>query len=191
MATRWSLFVDKWSGCTACSYCDHRKRVVLSRGKLPCDILLVGEAPGDSENILGAPFLGPAGRILDHIIQQSIPPTLRYAMTNLVACIPRDENRKTTEPEPSSISKCASRLAEYIELAVPRAIVRVGVLSREWLGPKSRNPLLRAIAENPSYSFADIVHPAAILRSNIALQDYTIRRCIITIMDLCDRLPVE
>lgn len=66
------VFEDRWKGCTLCSLHEGRANVVLCRGVLPCDVLVVGEAPGHSENVLGEPFVGPAGRVLDHILKESV-----------------------------------------------------------------------------------------------------------------------
>jgi uracil-DNA glycosylase len=63
--------------------------VVLCRGRLPCDVLFVGEAPGVSEDVLGRPFVGPAGKLLDTIVERALDGQYDCAMTNLVACIPK------------------------------------------------------------------------------------------------------
>lgn len=66
-----SSHVERWRDCEGCSLSSRRSRVVLYRGKIPCDVLLVGEAPGDSEDVVGVPFVGPAGRLLDAMIAES------------------------------------------------------------------------------------------------------------------------
>jgi DNA polymerase len=58
--------------------------LVTARGHVPCDILIIGEAPGASEDIIGRPFVGPAGILLDDILEKSLDPDIRVAMTNLV-----------------------------------------------------------------------------------------------------------
>jgi uracil-DNA glycosylase len=63
--------------------------VVLARGRIPAPILLCGEAPGVSEDVLGSPFIGPAGKLLDHILARAIDGQFDYCLTNLVGCIPR------------------------------------------------------------------------------------------------------
>lgn len=139
-------------------------RVLLCRGSVPCDVLFCGEAPGESENLVGRPFVGPAGKLLDQIVARSlagwqIPGTVgpgyngvTCAFTNIVACIPRDPETggKASEPLPDEIRQCGQRLAEFIALARPRLVVAVGALAAEWLGGKAyqgkRGPYLPAEA---------------------------------------------
>jgi uracil-DNA glycosylase len=70
--TLWSAHVDDWKDCTRCPLHTVRSNVVLARGSIPCDILFVGEAPGRSEDALGKPFVGPAGILLDEMIEDAL-----------------------------------------------------------------------------------------------------------------------
>lgn len=79
----------KWSDCRRCVLCHRRKRVVLGRGTLPARLLLIGEAPGASEDVIGRAFVGPAGKLLNRILRAAIDFDLSVAMTNLVACVPK------------------------------------------------------------------------------------------------------
>jgi len=112
---------EKWNDCEKCELCNQRGSVVLARGKIPCDLLFIGEAPGQSEDVLGVPFVGPAGKLLDSIIDQAtltgraeyspgsgkpVPNENfpRIAFTNLVSCIPKGEDgNKIQEPEKQHI----------------------------------------------------------------------------------------
>jgi uracil-DNA glycosylase len=96
--TPFQLHVNRWGDCQQCELHRVRHKVVLARGRVPCDVLFIGEAPGASEDVLGLPFVGPAGHMLDYIIERSIGehnelrkekglPGLRVAMTNLVCCM--------------------------------------------------------------------------------------------------------
>ena len=87
--TPYQLFVEKWGKCRECSLWEGRQRVVLCRGKVPADVLFIGEGPGESEDSIGQPFIGPAGHLLDQILEQSGVTEHRYCLTNLVCCIPR------------------------------------------------------------------------------------------------------
>jgi uracil-DNA glycosylase len=69
--TPFQLHVAQWRNCTACPLHIGRKQVVFARGKIPCDILFVGEAPGKSEDMHGQPFYGPAGQLLDDIVENA------------------------------------------------------------------------------------------------------------------------
>lgn len=187
---------ERWKDCTRCTLHHGRKRVVFCRGDIPCDVLFVGEAPGKSEDVLGLPFVGPAGKLLDSIISQALGDcgkiTLgkdgqeiivrpRWAFTNLVSCIPLNEDGdKTSEPEAQEIKSCAPRLSELVRICKPRLIIRVGQLAAksiigqaqfgncEWLGDKFME-------------FATIDHPAYILRQSAAHKPLLIRKAVVLI----------
>src|SRR5678815_494689 len=114
----WEDHVTKWRDCNECPLCEQRDNIVLARGTLPCDVLLVGEAPGDSENFLGQPFVGPAGCKLDYVIEAAWAKAgsrLTYALTNLVACFPRlAKEAGDNEPTKSEIDACRPRLEEFM-----------------------------------------------------------------------------
>lgn len=171
-----SLYTDhvaKWIDCEACELHERRGKVVIARGTVPCDVLFVGEAPGKSENVIGRPFVGPAGKLLDTIIDESFKRfDLTYALTNLVCCIPLDENgSKAKEPEKEYILACSDRLAEFVAIAKPKLVVTVGGLSTKWV-PK--------VIDHDG-QWAELVHPAAIIRMNIAQQGLAIQRSIVTL----------
>jgi DNA polymerase len=168
--------------------------VVFARGKLPCDILFIGEAPGVSEDTIGKPFIGPAGKLLDQIISDSIlsipieepsvpePTYLRYALTNLIGCIPADEDgQKTPEPKPVHIHACSPKLVEIISLAKPQAIVFVGKLSKKWGSP---------LVPSNDIKVETIMHPAAILRSDISSRGLFIQQCVAKLIDLTMELVI-
>ena len=171
----------KWSNCADCLLSRNRRRVVLARGKLPCEILLVGEAPGASENMLGKPFCGPAGKLLDYIMLHAWGNDYRnYAITNLVACIPltpddRGKNTKAADPPKEAIEACEPRLNEFWGIADPLAVVAVGKLAKRHLGDSA---------------VASIVHPAAILRADVSQQDLAIQQSIVILQNVrADLVP--
>lgn len=155
LSDRWDLHCRKWRNCVRCPLHKTRRHVVLLRGSLPCDVLFIGEAPGESEDELGEPFVGPAGQTLDELISAATEglPQLRYAFTNLVGCLPvgttADPNEKR-EPKAEEIHKCSSRLLEVLELSNPGLVVHVGTLSKKLDVGKRKS--------------VHILHPAFILR---------------------------
>lgn len=64
----WQRHAEKWRDCHLCDLCSQRDRIVLAKGDVPCDLLIIGEAPGESENVTGLPFTGPAGHLLGKIV---------------------------------------------------------------------------------------------------------------------------
>jgi len=173
-----------WKSCELCSLCETRNRVVLGRGsRLPAQVLFIGESPGASEDVLGRPFVGPAGHLLDQIIEtvQRAKP-FSYAMTNLVACIPLDPatSDKVREPEPDCIDACGDRLREFVTLVQPDVVVCVGKLARAY-SPEILN-------WDESW-FNEIIHPAAILRMDESQKGLAIQRTVVALLDIVEELP--
>jgi len=71
--TRYQLHCETWKDGCGSEYCAGAMKKTFYRGAIPCDILCVGEAPGKSENVIGQPFIGPAGKLLDHILKRAVP----------------------------------------------------------------------------------------------------------------------
>jgi uracil-DNA glycosylase family 4 len=173
--SKWGKHKARWLDCQECELCKVRNRVVLARGQLPCDVLFIGEAPGPSEDVIGKPFIGPAGKLLDQIIEESIPDNIRVAFTNIVACIPKDDNaQKFKEPSKVHIKACRERLKEFVKIAKPKLIVCVGKLAEKY------SPTVRLQRS--------IIHPAAILRADISQRSLAVHRCIVTISNAIEEL---
>lgn len=176
--TPYERHVKRWQKCRKCSLCERRQRVVLARGRVPCDVLFVGEAPGQSEDVIGLPFVGPAGKLLDEIIDQGLDGQHDYALTNLVCCIPLDENgSKVTEPPKEAILACRERLSEFVRIAQPSLIIHVGKLPEKW-----------AISTSGCPDSVSITHPAAILRMDISQRGLAIQRAVVTLQDVVEEL---
>ncbi len=178
---KWELHAQKWSNCDRCSLSTRRSRVVLAKGKLPCKILFIGEAPGASENLIGIPFIGPAGHLLDDMIDQARTLSKRspsLAFTNIIGCIPFGENRrKITEPPSFAIEACEERLVELIKIANPERIVPVGTFSEK-----------RTRFLSPEIPKIPILHPAYLLRLGIERRGLEIQRTTIILADLFEEV---
>ena len=181
-------FTDRWSSCTRCPLSKNRYKVVLYRGNIPADVLFIGEAPGQSEDTLGQPFRGPAGRVLDDILRDAKSEllelngkTFTFALTNVVCCIPEitagdiesgdfDESSQLgiRDPTKAEAEACNPRLLEFVALVKPRLIVRLGKVSAASTAD--------LVAEAPMRS---LIHPAAILRmENPSAQRDAFDRCV-------------
>jgi len=190
--TRYSLHVEKYGrkgvGCGS-DHCANASNVCIARGSVPADVLFVGEAPGESEDTIGVPFIGPAGHLLDRIVSEGLPTHLRKAFTNIVGCIPRDENgEKWTEPDVDQIKACQPRLIEFVELCNPQMVVRVGRISQKWFPLK---PFGVGERDKLPFKVIDIVHPAAILRNNVAAQEWMCDTAIATLRTACEALSEQ
>lgn len=185
--------VAKWRDCTNCNLCQSRSKVVFTRGTIPCEVLFVGEAPGFSEDVLGQPFVGPAGALLNKIITRALAPdgmlTRSVAFTNLICCIPKDENaQKVTEPDHDNIMACQERLEEFVNICRPKLLVQVGKQAKDYFDQSYKH----ALKVPKCVSMTHIVHPAYILRSNFANREIHTQRCVVTIAsaaEVLDDLP--
>lgn len=185
--TTYRQHCDKWKDGCGATICEYASKVVLARGTIPCHVLFVGEAPGPSEDLIGAPFVGPAGQLLDRMIGTALNgrTDLKLAFTNLVGCIPKDDGGvKWHEPDEDSTIKCQDRLKEFIKLANPRVVVFVGKLTKEWInsGYKFQIKLDKDI------STVEIAHPASILRAKVTNQGLMIQVCIGRLEELFSEL---
>ena len=112
----WTQHKAKWKACRRCGLCKDRFSVCLLRGEIPAKILFIGEGPGPSEDGsadykdgFGKPFIGPAGEILQDIINEHIEGRYSYALTNLVGCMPLDEDKvRYADPPDWAIEACAA-----------------------------------------------------------------------------------
>lgn len=194
--SKWTEFRDKWckgcgsDQCPTSLLTEKARNVVLCKGHIPCDVLFVGEAPGESEDVLSIPFVGPAGHLLDTIIEQAsvnLPSPLRHTFTNLVCCIPRKgDGDKAGEPEAPQIRRCGGRLSEFLTICSPKLLVCVGRLAETWLNPKHKPRIVESTVPRVS-----IVHPAAILRASVAQQGLAVKRCILTLQRTFEALATE
>lgn len=192
--TPWQAHQMKWLGCERCGLCEGRNRVALARGQLPCDVLFIGEAPGASENIIGQPFVGPAGKLLDRIIDLATAEkytsperrgwdTIRMGYTNLVGCFPKEaKDAGTNEPPEDAIRACRPRLEEIVTMARPTLIVCVGTLAKKWV------QTWRVGLGLGDVKVVSIVHPAAILRAHPTAQGLMIQSAAATIQDAIEEV---
>lgn len=171
----WTEHVARWGSCTDCPLCQQRDRICLARGNIPADIVFIGEAPGASEDAIGRPFVGPAGKLLDNIIDRAVPPGVRCALTNLVCCFPQEaKSRGNNEPETQEILACEPRLVEFVNIARPKLIVCVGSLAAQWIDHSDTVPVV------------DIVHPAAILRMPLAQRQMATQKSVVVLRNAID-----
>ena len=185
MSTPWQEFRAIYEKCERCDLSKTRRRVVLARGTIPATVLMIGEAPGPSENKIGVPFVGPAGRLLDRIIERAEQNTGKSpskCFANIVACIPKDAdtNKKFAQPPSSAIKACSERLLKFVKLCQPRLIVLIGQLSAKYVPLCSENLWELGLPQIPNR--IEIIHPAAILRIKVDQSESAkleIRRAII------------
>jgi uracil-DNA glycosylase len=109
--------------CQACSLCEQRTHAVAGEGSAKPSVLIVGEAPGEQEDIEGRPFVGRSGQLLDNMLQAiQLDRFEQVFITNVVKCRP-PANRNPREDE---ISACSPYLLRQIELLRPTVVLAMG-----------------------------------------------------------------
>lgn len=122
MNTKLEALQDQMSACGSCDLCKTRNKVVFGEGSHEPLILIVGEAPGEEEDLAGVPFLGKVGQKLDSILSYIGVTRQDIYITNTVLC--RTPNDRT--PRKEEMDACKWRLDLQIKLLQPRVIVLLG-----------------------------------------------------------------
>jgi DNA polymerase len=171
-------------GCTKCRLSEKRTRVVPGAGPCNARIIFVGEAPGRDEDLMGQPFVGRAGRILDEALQEAGVDRSQVYISNLVKCRP-PKNRR---PRKSEVVTCTSLYLESeIKTVSPLVICALGQTAAEALMRTELNMEESVGKEFPQTVAARNVrlfvayHPAACLyqRRNLPRFKETIRACLL------------
>jgi uracil-DNA glycosylase len=158
------------AGCRACPLWEKGTQTVFGEGQRKAEVMLVGEQPGDQEDKAGAPFVGPAGRVLDRALEEAgIDRSLAY-VTNAVKHFkwePRGKRRIHAKPNWSELAACRPWLDAELEVIAPRVLVCLGataaqsLLGKQFRVTKSRGEWVESdLAEHVTAT----IHPSAILR---------------------------
>lgn len=120
--------------CKECSLHQFRTNIVIGRGSIPAQLLIIGEAPSTSEDAVGKAAVGKAGKLLDIMIKHSIPQglSITYYVTNCIMCRPCDtHNGPGRQPTKEEILKCSPMVMDIIRKVNPRAVVLSGKISEQ------------------------------------------------------------
>jgi len=159
--------------CPMCPLARTRAQTVPGSGPLPCDLMFIGEGPGQREDELGLPFVERSGQFLDELLTSIGRSRQDVYVTNVVKCRPPG-NR---DPEAAEIAACGEYLQRQIELARPRVIATLGRFSMARWFPGDR---ISAIHGQPRWvdgvAVIPMYHPAAALRNGslreVMMQDF-------------------
>ncbi|HZU61080.1 MAG TPA: uracil-DNA glycosylase [Solirubrobacteraceae bacterium] len=116
-------------GCTRCPLHLTRTQAVFGAGNADAELMFIGEAPGASEDRLGLPFVGAAGKLLDRLLQEIELDRKDVWIGNVLRCRPPD-NR---DPQPREIEACQEYLFEQVRLIEPTVICTLGNFSTKLL----------------------------------------------------------
>jgi DNA polymerase len=159
------------AGCKACDLYLRGTQTVFGEGPKRAAIMLVGEQPGDAEDLAGHPFVGPAGKLLDRALEEAGIDRRQVYLTNVVKHFkwePRGKRRIHAKPNAGEISACRPWLETEIALLRPHVLVCLGATAAQALLGKAFK------VSHQRGAFVDstlaplvtaTVHPSSILRA--------------------------
>ncbi len=158
----WEELYSACSQCNACPLGNTRTNLVFGTGNKSADLMFVGEAPGEQEDLTGIPFVGRAGQLLDKYLYAVDIPREDVYIANILKCRPP----KNRDPEPTEEDACIGYLREQLQLIQPKIIVCLGRISAMRL----IRPDFKITREHGQffkkgdYLLTAVYHPSALLR---------------------------
>jgi uracil-DNA glycosylase len=166
----WSQLREAARDCTACHLYKRATQTVFGEGPKATPIMLIGEQPGDYEDVAGKPFVGPAGKIMDRALEEAGIDRKEVYVTNAVKHFkwePRGKRRIHQKPNSREIAACRPWLEAELRLVKPKLVVALGATAGQAIfGPSFR--VTRERGKLLSSKFASkvvaTVHPSSLLR---------------------------
>ena len=158
------------AGCTACPLHERGTQTVFGEGRRGSRVMLVGEQPGDQEDLQGRPFVGPAGQLLDWALEKAGIDRQAAYVTNVVKhfkWVPRGKRRIHSKPSSMEIKACVPWLEAELEAVQPEVVVLLGataaqaLLGASFRVTRERGTFLRS---NLAPHVMATVHPSSLLR---------------------------
>lgn len=160
----WDALEQAVAECRACGLCEGRRNTVFGVGDRQADWLVVGEAPGENEDLRGEPFVGQAGQLLDNMLGAlGLDRRERVYIANVLKCRPPG-NRN---PQPEEVAQCEPFLRRQVELLQPKIILAMGRFAVQTL-LQTDEPIGRLRGRVHRYHDVPVVvtyHPAYLLRN--------------------------
>jgi uracil-DNA glycosylase len=156
--------------CTACPLWRNATQTVFGEGAAHAQVMLVGEQPGDAEDLAGRPFVGPAGRVLDRALADAGIDRDAVYITNTVKHFkwePRGKRRLHKTPAQREIDACRQWLDAELAAIHPRLVIGLGgTAARALIGPRATLTKSRGqiIERDGSPALLVTVHPSYVLR---------------------------
>ncbi|MBR0354809.1 MAG: uracil-DNA glycosylase [Oscillospiraceae bacterium] len=158
----WTKLKRDCARCEACELCHGRHNLVFGDGNEGAKIMLIGEGPGEQEDLQGRPFVGPAGKLLDTMLELIDLDRTRVYIANIVKCRP-PRNR---DPLPEEQKACSAFLARQLALVDPRIVVCLGRIAAQGI-MKADLRITREHGvwyEHAGRMYMATYHPSALLR---------------------------
>jgi uracil-DNA glycosylase len=179
--------------CRACKACPlylHATQAVFGEGRAHASLMLVGEQPGDEEDRRGHPFVGPAGALLDRVLEEAGLTRADVYVTNAVKhfkFIERGKRRPHDKPKGREVRACSPWLREELRLVEPRVVVALGATATVSLfgagvsvmRDRGRALSLATTDGGPVVNAVLTVHPAAVLRAPTAQRRSELRDMLV------------
>jgi DNA polymerase len=159
------------ASCHGCDLWEHATQTVFGEGRDDSKMMLVGEQPGDQEDLQGKPFVGPAGRLLEKALEEAGIDRRRVYVTNAVKHFRwtrRGKRRLHEKPNAGQVRACRPWLEAEIEVVKPRILVLLGATAAQAvMGPAFRVSKDRGQVLKSSFGIPVVatVHPSSILRA--------------------------
>ena len=159
------------AGCRACPLWERATQTVFGEGERHAPVMLVGEQPGNDEDLAGKPFVGPAGKLLDKALAEAGIERRRVYVTNVVKHFKweaRGKRRIHAKPSAGEIAACRPWLEAELELVRPEVLVCLGataaqaLLGRNFKVSQERG---RFVPSPLAPHVTATVHPSSILRA--------------------------
>ncbi len=184
MATSFSQLQNDVAGCTRCGLHQSRTHTVFGEGNVRARIMFIGEGPGRDEDLLGRPFVGAAGRLLDKMLESIGMNRNTVFIANVLKCRPPG-NR---DPEPDEAAACIGYLRAQVAFIKPKIIVCLGrIAAKHILNTDIRIMRDRGTwHEVKGFHIMPTYHPAALLRNEELKRDAY--RDLLAIRDKYDAL---
>jgi uracil-DNA glycosylase family protein len=157
--------------CRGCDLYKNATHGVFGEGPVNARLMLIGEVPGDKEDLAGHPFVGPAGKLLDQALEDAGIDRRQAYLTNVVKHFkwePRGKRRIHAKPNAVEIAACVPWLQAELQVVKPDVLVCLGataaqaLLGRAFRVTQSRGKLV----ESPLARYVTAtVHPSSILRA--------------------------
>jgi uracil-DNA glycosylase len=164
--------------CRGCDLWVNATQTVFGEGPPGAEVMFVGEQPGDQEDRLGHPFVGPAGKLLDAGLEEAGIDRHRVYVTNTVKhfkFVPIERGRRLhKKPSPAEVRACKPWLVEEVRLVKPKVIIALGATAAQaLLGKEFRVTQHRGkpISSDLAEAVFATVHPSAVLRAPADARD--------------------
>lgn len=160
----WDALTERVANCRLCGLCEKRTQTVFGVGDREADWLLVGEAPGQQEDLQGEPFVGQAGKLLDNMLRASV---LKRGENVYIANVLKCRPPGNRDPEADEVASCEPYLKRQVALLKPRVIVVMGrFAAQSILRTQASIASLRGrVHEYEGVPVIVTYHPAYLLRS--------------------------